>query len=133
MVLNLSLQFADLVLQLPASAFEGIIDREGRIGMPLIILPGMANIDFAALWQCEPDADLVQAALVVMVAWRLEHHPAGSDPAKASLKLGKVLDDCAADVGVRVHALKIDLDGSFHIITGALQLTKSHTEARTFH
>jgi hypothetical protein len=44
-----------------------------------------------------------------------------------------VLDDCAADVGVRVHALKINLDGSFHIITGALQLTKSHTEARTFH
>jgi len=26
-----------------------------------------------------------------------------------------VLADCAADVGVRVHALKIDLDGSFHI------------------
>ena len=68
-----------------------------------------------------------------MVTWRLEHHPAGSDPAEAFLKLDEVLDDCAADVGVRVHALKINLDGSFHIITGALQLTKSHTEARTFH
>jgi hypothetical protein len=29
--------------------------------------------------------------------------------------LDEMLDDSAADVGVRVHALKIDLDGGFHV------------------
>ena len=71
MVFYLPLQLADLVLQLPARAFEGVIDREGQIGIPLIILRGVADIDFAAVRKCEPDADLVQAALVVTVAWRL--------------------------------------------------------------
>jgi hypothetical protein len=58
-VLHLSLQFSGLVLQLSASAMEGVIDCEGQIGMPLIILRGVANIDFTALRQRKPDADLV--------------------------------------------------------------------------
>jgi len=82
--------------------------------MPFIILRGMANINFAALRQGEPDADFVQAALLVMLAWRLENHPASGDPAEALLKLNEMLGDSVADIGVRVHALKINPDGGFH-------------------
>lgn len=112
---HLSLQFADLILQLPARTFESGIDREIKIGMPLIILRGVANIYFAALRQGKPNADSIQAALVMMLAWRLNHHPTGSDPAEALLKLDEMLAYCVADVRVRVDAVKVYPDGAFHV------------------
>ena len=72
-----------------------------------------------------------QASLVVMVTWRLEHHPAGGDPAEALLELDEVLDDFAADVRVRVHALEIDLYGGFHVYHQCFAGNKkSHRSAR---
>ena len=91
MVLYLALQFSDLVLQLSPRALEGVIDCEGQIGMPLIILRGVANIDFTALRQREPDADLVQATLMVMVTWCLEHYSAGGDAAERSSSWSRCL------------------------------------------
>ena len=94
MLLHLSLHAADLVLQLPARAFESIVERESEVGIALVILRRVVDIDLAAVGQRQADIDLIKAPGAVMAAGRFltEGAPAevARNPAVIDAYLGGV-------------------------------------------
>jgi hypothetical protein len=65
---DLSLQSADLILQLSAGPFEGVVDGERQVGMALVVLRGASYIDLTAIGQREPYVDLIEPAGSVMAS-----------------------------------------------------------------
>lgn len=55
MVFHLPLQFANMILQLPARPLERIVDGERQVGMPLVGLRGAVDIDFPAVRKRQTD------------------------------------------------------------------------------
>jgi hypothetical protein len=104
----------DLILKLPAGALEGVVERKIEIGIAFVVLRRMADIDLAAFRQSEADIDLEEAALAMMIAGRFQHDAAGRDAAEVLLELADVLGDGAAEVGPRLHPLKVDPNRGFH-------------------
>src|SRR5665811_2147059 len=117
MVLHLSLQLANLLLQLPARPFEGVVDGEVQIGMALIGLRGAVDIDFPSVGKGQTDVDLVEPACPVMTAGCLQHHPASRDATKTLLKIIDMLGKRGLDMRPRFHALIFDLDRRLHGLT----------------
>ena len=62
MTLHLALHLAHRVLQLPARALEGVVERELDVRIALVVLWGVADIDLAAFRQRQMNADLVKPA-----------------------------------------------------------------------
>jgi hypothetical protein len=50
--LHLSFQPSHLVLQLAARSLEGVVNREVKVGVALIVLPRMPDIHFTPIRQC---------------------------------------------------------------------------------
>src|ERR1017187_7703992 len=87
MVLHLSLQLGNAVLQLPARPFEGVVDGEIQIGMALIGLSGAVGIESPSVGKRQRDFDLLEPACPVMTAGRFQHHPAGRYATETLLKI----------------------------------------------
>ena len=112
--LHLSLQLADLVLQLSARSLEGVVDRECQVGVPLVHLRGPSDIDLAPVGKLEPDMDLIETAGLMVAAGPFQDHPTGRHATEAALKLFHVLDDTVAKRRARAHALEVDFNRGFH-------------------
>lgn len=75
MVLHLSLQLANLILQLPARPLERVVDGERQVGMPLVGLRGAVDIDLPAVRKRQTDVDLVESTRLVMTPLVLSARP----------------------------------------------------------
>jgi hypothetical protein len=117
MVFHLPLQFANMILQLPARPLERIVDGERQVGMPLVGLRGAVDIDFPAVRKRQTDIDLVETTFAVMTAGTFQHHSASRHATKTLLELSDVLGNRSLDVRLRIHALKINFDRRLHILT----------------
>ena len=73
-MLRLALHLAYLILQLPARALEGIVERVVDVRITLVVLRRAADIDLAALGQGEVNRHLVEPTGAVMATWRLHDH-----------------------------------------------------------
>ena len=62
MMLHLSLRAANLILELPACVFEGIVEGECQIGMAFVRWRRPFHIDLAAVRKRETNMDLVKSA-----------------------------------------------------------------------
>jgi hypothetical protein len=58
-MLDLTLHAANLILKLPTSVFEGVVDRECQIGMPLVRRRSPRDIDLSAIGKDEMYMDFV--------------------------------------------------------------------------
>ena len=96
----MSLHAADLILQLPARPFEGIVDGEGEVGMSLVGLCGAVDIDFAAVRQRQTNINFVETATAMMVAGRFQRH---ATRGYAAVTLPSSLTCCA--IAVRTSEL----------------------------
>src|SRR5664280_713472 len=117
MVLHLSLQLANLILQLPARPFEGVVDGEVQIGMALIGLRGALDIDLPSFGKRQTDVDLIKPAGAVMTAGRFQHHPTCGHATKPLLKVSNVLGEGGLNLRPRLHALIFDFDRRLHDLT----------------
>ena len=99
-MLPLALHLAYLILQLPARALEGIVERVVDVHITLVVLRRAADIDLAAFRQGEVNRDLVEPTGAVMATRRLHDHAAGGDPAGTLLQLRDVFADFGADSGL---------------------------------
>ena len=69
-MLYLALHLAYLILQLPARALEGIVERVVDVRITLVVLGRTADIDLAAFRQGEVNRDLVESTGAVMATRR---------------------------------------------------------------
>ena len=97
MLLHLSLQPANMILQSSARPLERIVDGECQVGMAFVGLRGALNVDFPAVRQRKADIHLVQSAGPVMTAWALEHHAAGRHATKSLFEIGDMLFNGSPD------------------------------------
>jgi len=116
MVFHLALRAADLILQLPAGVFEGIVKCECEIRMPLIGWRGPFHIHLPAVRQREMNVHLVKPAGAVMLTRALQHQPACGYTAPALLELRHVLRDSIFDLWSSGHALKFDFRRRLHVL-----------------
>jgi hypothetical protein len=58
----MALQAANLVLQTTPGTLECIVDRKINVGVALVGIRLVPDIDFLFVRQCEPDMDLEQTA-----------------------------------------------------------------------
>src|SRR6516225_3556695 len=112
--LYLALKPAYPILQLAARPFEGVVDGEGQIGIPLVRRRRAFDIDLAAVGERETNMNLIEPARVVMAARALHHHPAGRRTAVTLLEFGNVPRDRVLDTRSPSHALEVDFDRGLH-------------------
>jgi hypothetical protein len=113
-LLHLSLQAADLILQPSSRMLEGIIDGKPNIGVAFVRGRCAPNIDFAPIRERKMDVDLIEAAGPVVSTRSLQYHPASRHAAIALLELGHMLLDRGADIRSSLHPLEIDLNRRLH-------------------
>ena len=101
-VLHLSLQLANTILQLSARPLEGIVDSESQVGMSLVGLRGAIDIDFPAVRKRQADIDLIESACAVMTAGGFQHHPASRNATKPLFEVGHMLGNGSLDFGLAV-------------------------------
>ena len=65
----MSLKAADLVLQTTPGTLECIVDRKINVGVTLIGIRLVPNIDFLFVRQSEPDMDLKKIAGPMVLPW----------------------------------------------------------------
>jgi hypothetical protein len=116
MMFHLALRAADLILQLPAGVFEGVVEGECEIRMPLIRRRSPFHIHLPAVRQRETDVDLVKPAGAVMLTGAFQHHPACSYTAPALLELRHVLRDGIFDYRSSGDALKFEFRRRLHVL-----------------
>jgi len=116
MIFHVALRAADLILQLPARVFEGIIKGECEIRMPLIRRRGPFHIYLSAVRQRETNVDLVKPAGAVMLTRAFQQHPACGYAAPALLELRDMLRDGIFDLRSSGHALKFDFRRRLHVL-----------------
>jgi hypothetical protein len=114
MLLHMPLKTANMILEHPPRALEGIIDGKWQIGVALIGLRGARNIDLATVRKRQTDIDLVETAGLMVAAGPFQDNPARRYAAKPLLKLGHVLLNRSTDRRVRVHSLKVNFDRGLH-------------------
>jgi len=71
MSLHMTLQAANLVLQTAPGTLECIVDRKINVGVALVGIRLVPNIDFLFVRQSEPDVDLEKTARPAVLAWTL--------------------------------------------------------------
>jgi hypothetical protein len=103
------------VLQTTPGTLERIVDRKINVGVALVGIRLVANIDFLFVRQSEPDMDLEKTAGPVVLPWTFQHYTAGRNSAEAFLKLGHVSRDGCAQHLLRFHSLKFDVHWGFHL------------------
>jgi hypothetical protein len=116
MIFHVALRAADLILELPARVFEGIVKGECEIRMSLIRRRGPFHIHLPAVRQQETDVDLVKPAGAVMLTGAFQHHPACGYTAPALLELRHMLRDGIFDLRSSGHALKFDFRRRLHVM-----------------
>src|SRR5262249_7506243 len=110
----MALQPADLILQLPTRPLECIVESEMSVRMPLVQARRTPDIDLLSVRERQADVDLVEAAVAMVFARRLHHHPAGGYAPEAILEAGNVLRNNCAQRVARLHSLEVDLDRTLH-------------------
>ena len=65
----MALQVANLVLQTTPGKLECIVDRKINVGVALVGIRLVPNIDFLFVRQSEPDMDLEKTAGPVVLPW----------------------------------------------------------------
>ena len=111
------LQLANLILQLPARPFEGIVDGEVQIGMALIGLRGTVDIDLPAVRKRQTDVDLIEAACPVMTRQALSTPPGKPLRDRNAAQDLDVLGKRGLDLRPCFHALIFDFDRRLHGLT----------------
>jgi hypothetical protein len=104
------LQAANLVLQTTPGALECIVDRKINLGVPLVGIRLVPNIDSLFVRQSEPDMDLEKTAGPVVLPWTFQHHTAGRNSAEAFLKHSHVPRNGAAPVAVPFLEIRCALE-----------------------
>ena len=107
--LHLALRKAKLILQLPTSAFERIVERKIQVGVALVRRRRLLHIDFATIRQREPDVDFVKSAFAMSKTRPFQHNAARGHAAPELLESGNMLFDGALDLGRSGHPLKFNL------------------------
>jgi len=69
MSLYMSLKAANLVLQTTPGTLECIVDRKINVGVTLVGIRLVPNIDFLFVRQSEPDMDLEKTAGPMVLPW----------------------------------------------------------------
>jgi hypothetical protein len=69
MSLHTALQATNLVLQTTPGTLERIVDRKINVGVALVGIRLVPNIDFLFVRQSEPDMDLEKTAGPAVLAW----------------------------------------------------------------
>jgi hypothetical protein len=113
-MLRLTLRTAKLVLQLPAGAFERVVERKIWVGVALIRRRRPFHIHLAAVRQGEPDMDLVKPALAMPKTGPFQHNAARGYTAPALLEFGNMFFNDIFDLGGSSHPLKFDLRRRLH-------------------
>jgi hypothetical protein len=67
----MSQKAANLVLQTTPGTLESIVDRKINLGVALVGIRLVPNIDFLFVRQSEPDMDLEKTAGPAVLAWTL--------------------------------------------------------------
>jgi hypothetical protein len=75
-LLHLVLEPPRMILQPSARPFEGVIDSERQIGVPLVCRRGAFDIDFPTVRKRQPDVPLIKSTSMVMAAWSFQYDPA---------------------------------------------------------
>jgi hypothetical protein len=114
MRLHTALQATNLVLQTTPRTLECIVDRKINVGVALVGIRLVPNIDFLFVRQSEPDMDFEKTAGPVVLPWTFQHHTAGRNSTEAFLKLGHVPRDGCAQHLLWFHSLKFDVH-CFHL------------------
>jgi hypothetical protein len=114
MMLGVSSKQLHLVLQLAPRPLESIIDRETNVGVSLITMIDVVNIDLPSIGQREADSDIIRSAETVMAARSRHDHAACRNPAEPLLK--SVYAGRGHFLGLRqsLDAMELDLNGGFH-------------------
>src|SRR5271163_259456 len=89
-LLHQALQPANVILQPPLCALEGVVDGKGQIGVPLVRLRDAADIDFPTVGERQADIHFVESAVLMMATGSLQRDPATRHPAVTLFELGHV-------------------------------------------
>ena len=114
MGLHMALHALNLVVQDALGVLKCIVYRRMNIGVTLVGIRPVSNIDLSSIWQGELDMDLEKTAGPVMLARIFHHDSTAGDPAESFFKLGHVPRDQRAQNVLRWHSLKLDVDRGFH-------------------
>ena len=77
----MSLKAANLVLQTTPGTLECIVDRKINVGVTLIGIRLVPNIDLLFIRQSDADMDLEKTAGPVVLPWTFQHHATACNPA----------------------------------------------------
>jgi hypothetical protein len=111
----MTLQAANLALHTTPRTPECIVDRKINVGVALVNIPLVPNIDFLFVRQSEPNMDLEKTAGAVVSPWAFQHHTTSRNSAEAFLKLGHVPRNGCAHHFLRFHSLKFNVHWGFHL------------------
>jgi hypothetical protein len=115
MSFHMALHAANVVLQDALGVPKRIIDRRMNVGVALVGVRLVADIDLLSIRQSEVDMDLEETAGPVMLPRNFHRHAAGRNPAVSLLKRRHVPRDLRAQRFLRFHALKINVYRGFHL------------------
>lgn len=111
---HITIDPAELILQLPAGCIECIPDRDMHILMPPTGCRIPIDIDMSATWHRNMDPDAVDIALVLPVLGSREHHADGRNPiVKALEPFCLLVHSCLEGIGM-IEMLKGDLEWNLH-------------------
>jgi hypothetical protein len=108
---------------------ECVIDGEIQVCMTLVRRRRTADIDLSPLRQGQTDVDLIKAAPVMMLAWRLKGDTTGCNAPKSLLQPRDMFEYAVAEQFARVHSLEIDMHGAFHIQTPTMANAGGRSDA----
>jgi hypothetical protein len=117
MGLHMALHALNLVVQDALGVLECIVYRRMNIGVALVGIRPVSNIDLFSIRQSELNMDLEKTAGPVMLPRIFHHDSTAGDPAESFFKRGHVPRDLRAQNVLRWHSLKLDVDWSFHAFT----------------
>jgi hypothetical protein len=109
------LKAADLVLQLPPSAPEGVIHGEKHARVPFILAWRTVDIDFATVRQGQMNPHLEEAACVMMMSGRSQPHVARGYAAEKLLETCHLFGDRAVESLCRLQSMVVYLQLRLHL------------------
>jgi hypothetical protein len=115
MSFQISLHAANVLLQNALGVPEGVVDRRTNIGVALVGVRLVADIDLLSIRQREVDMDLEEAVGPVMLPRIFHRHATGRNPAISFLKRRHVPRDLRVQRFLGGHASKIDVQCGFHL------------------
>jgi hypothetical protein len=111
----MALQAANLVLQTPSRMLKCIVDRKINVGVALVGIRLVPNIDLFFIRQSEADMNLEKTAGPMTLPWTFQHNATGRNSAETFLKLRHVSRNGCAQHLLRFHSLKFDVHWGFHL------------------